>query len=136
MRDQAAAKLGLAYGEVSVSPVPLQSANKRGNKFGAVKVESVDGTFHSKKEYRDWLDLKLREAAGEISKLRRQVRFSLFDPGGACRGEHFGTYKADFVWRDKRGDLVVADSKGHKTREWKRIQQLMLACHNIVVREL
>lgn len=115
----------------SVSTVPLKFAEKRGNKFGAVRVESEYGKFDSKKEYRDYMDLRARETAGEIKDLRRQVRFSLYGPGG----EHIAVYTADFVFlRD--GKRVVADSKGHKTREWGRTKKLMQACHSIEVLEL
>lgn len=110
------------------------------SKHGAVKVYLPGGKekFDSKLEYRVWLDLQFREKAGEIRDLRRQVRFSLFAPGG----EHLGTYCADFVFEEHVGPYwptVVADAKSAHTRRlpgWERIKRLMVACHRIVVREL
>ena len=110
------------------------------SKHRAVKT-MVDGErFDSKLEARVWCDLKLREAAGEIRDLRRQVRFSLFANGG----EHLGTYAADFVFEfrfhpDRDWLRVVADAKSPHTRKlpgWNKIKRLMMACHSIEVKEL
>ena len=131
MREQAARALGLQYGEAKIAPIPLATGKPKVNKYHAIKVESTEGKFDSKREYRHWQELKLREAAGEIKDLRRQVRFSLFGPGGI----HIAVYTADFVFT-RDGKRVVADSKGHKTREWKRTKKLMMACHGIGVIEL
>lgn len=130
MREQAAQKLGLMYGEATCTQNASPKTQKA-NKYGAVKVDAAEGKFDSKREYRHWQELKLREAAGEIKDLRRQVKFSLYGPGG----EHVAVYTADFVWMEK-GKRVVADSKGHKTREWKRTKKLMRSCHSIEVMEL
>lgn len=94
--------------------------------------------FHSKKEMRCYLIQKRRVEAGEITNLRLQVKFALFDPGENCRGEHIGTYRADFTWKEA-GKLVVADAKSRYTRtlrDWPRTKALMRACHGIEVREL
>ena len=123
--------------------------NPKLSKHRAVKTV-VDGlTFDSKLEARVWGELKLRQFAGEIRKLRRQVRFSLFAPGG----EHLGTYAADFVFDEieyvpnspdnsdwhSRWHRVVADAKSPHTRKlpgWSKIKRLMMACHSIAVLEL
>lgn len=94
--------------------------------------------FDSKHEYKCYRDLQLRELAGEIEGLRCQVKFSLFDAGGHCRGEHIATYRADFVYREK-GVLKVADAKSEKTRrlrDWPRTKALLKACHGYEVVEL
>lgn len=114
-------------------------AGKR-SKHGAVKT-AVDGErFDSKLEAKIWADLKLAEATGNIRHLRRQVKFSLFAPGG----EHLGTYTADFVydvapWNGLGWHRRVADAKSAHTRKlpgWNRTKTLMMACHNIDVLEL
>jgi len=99
----------------------------------------VDGVkFASGLEAQLWVDYRLLEKAGQIRNLRRQVRFSLFANGG----EHIGTYKADMVFEELREGVwkrVVSDVKSEHTRNlpaWARTKKLMLACHNISVREL
>ena len=54
---------------------PSQKAWK--NKYRAQPVVTDEGRFASKKEYADWCALKLREKAGLISHLERQVKFPL-----------------------------------------------------------
>lgn len=113
------------------------------NKFGAKSLKFVmpNGDvvrFDSKHEYAEYQKLALREKAGEISGLRVHVRFSLFDAGDNCRGEHFGCYTADFTFREN-GKLVVADAKSPPTRarrDWKRTKQLLKSCHGHEVIEL
>lgn len=108
-------------------------------KHGARKAFYDGQWFDSKLEARVWQDLKLWEKAGEIRKLRRQVKFSLFMHGG----EHYGVYRADFVYEKHTMQLgfqrVVADAKSPHTRKlqaWQKVKRLMLACHNIGVQEL
>jgi len=129
----------LGFGQDGKSPQTGQKPPQR-SKHGAVKIASDDGKFDSKLEARCWQSLKFKQLAGEIKGLRRQVRFSLFAPGG----EHLGTYKADFVWlepttEDVAWKRVVADAKSKYTRKlpwWERTKTLMLACHGITVLEL
>jgi hypothetical protein len=112
---------------------------KKKSKYLNVPVFVGKDRFPSTKEYETYLTLQDRETRGEISELRRQVKFSLFDPGGRCRGEHMFTYRADFVWRERDGALVVADAKSEKTRklrDWPRTKAMMRACHSIEVLEL
>ncbi len=99
------------------------------NKYRAQRT-TVDGiTFDSKKEARRWQELKLLERAGEISELRRQVKYNLYAghkrfivdcaepilirstryPNG--RGV---TYVADFVYTEN-GQQVIEDTKGMDT---------------------
>lgn len=100
----------------------------------------VDGMrFASQLEELIWRELQLRQKAGEIVGLRRQVPFSLFAGGG----EHIGVYRADFVFDEKGQDgafkRVIADAKSEHTRTlaaWRRTLKLMMACHGIAVREL
>lgn len=100
---------------------------KRANKFGAVAVV-VDGVrFDSKIEARRWEDLRIMERAGEISNLRRQVRFSL-DVGTTT----IGHYVADFVYHLPNGERIIEDVKGHQTELFKRSAKHMAAQGNPV----
>lgn len=98
------------------------------NKYGAVRVQSDDGTFDSKAELRRWCDLKILERAGEISNLERQVRFPI-----AINGVHVCDYIADFVFFE-RGARVVEDKKGVQTDVFRLKAKLMKALYNIEVR--
>lgn len=105
--------------------------DKRRSKYNAQRTE-VDGiTFDSKKEAARWEELQLMLRAGEITELRRQVAFGL-----TVNGELVGTYKADFVYRDKRGKRVVEDVKGLRTDVYLLKRRLMLACHGIEIQEV
>lgn len=87
-----------------------------------------DGRFDSKLEYNQWLVLKLRQKAGEISGLERQKSFDLIVNGvKICR------YVADFVYIE-RGQQIVSDAKGILTPEFKLKAKLMRAIYNITVR--
>lgn len=138
MREQVVRKLAEIKAPVRTVKCADDPEPAKPNKYKAVALV-VDGErFDSKREYRAYLALVVREKAGEISGLRRQVRFSLFDPGKQCRGEHWATYRADFVWTEK-GKIVVADAKSHYThnlRGWARTKSMMRACHNHEVVEL
>lgn len=98
----------------------------RRHKYGAVAT-TVDGIkFASKKEAKRWQELKLLEKAGHITNLKRQVRYKL---------QMETVYVADFVYDWTYGDgHVVEDSKGFKTREFKRKAKLMKQQHGIDVR--
>ena len=98
-----------------------------GNKYRAQPVVTEEGRFASKKEYRDWQELKLREKLGLISHLERQKAFDL-----GVNGHHVCRYVADAVYFEN-GRRVVADSKGVLTPEFKLKARLMKAVLNIDV---
>lgn len=96
------------------------------NKYFA-KAVRVDGEYYASiKEYRRYKVLELLERAGEITELKRQVRYLLIpsqfemitDPATGRRKrvcvERECNYVADFVYKDKAGELVVEDCKGYK----------------------
>ena len=90
------------------------------NKYHAKKTE-IDGiTFDSKKESRDYLQLKHLEDVGAIQNLRRQVSFELQPKFTNNKGEHVRAinYVADFVYKQD-GKTYVQDSKGVKTDVFK-----------------
>lgn len=86
--------------------------------------------FDSQREYRRWLELVELQAAGRITGLRRQVPFILHAKGGVaiCR------YVADMVYVE-RGERVIEDVKGRKTRMYLLKRKWMLAEHGITIRE-
>lgn len=118
------------------------------NKYKNTKVV-VDGiTFDSKKEAARYKELKLLEAAGEISNLERQVKFVLIptqrEPdfvgvrGGIKKGkviEKECSYLADFVYiRD--GEVIVEDTKGIRTKDYIIKRKLMLYLLGIRIQEI
>lgn len=103
------------------------------SKYGARKTV-IDGiTFDSAKEARRWAELRLLERAGEIEGLVRQVKFELIPANDRFRA---CTYIADFVYMDKDGHLVVEDTKGYRTAEYRIKQKLMYDRHRIEIQEV
>jgi hypothetical protein len=101
-----------------------------GRKYRNVPTE-VDGIlFASKREARRWSELRLMERAGYITELQRQVRFPL-----DVNGQPICHYVCDFQYR-RNGELVVEDSKGVRTPEYKLKAKLMKAVHQIQIVEV
>lgn len=105
------------------------AGSRRSGKYNAVGVRTEEGYFDSKTEYNRWLALKLLLRAGEIADLQRQVPYSL-DAGGI----HIAKYIADFVYTQD-GKVVVEDSKGFKTPEYRQKKRLMKEIHGIEILE-
>lgn len=118
------------------------------SKYNNRKVRRDGLTFDSKKEHKRYNELLLLEQAGEIKKLRRQVKFLLIptqrEPkiigprGGVKNGkllERECAYIADFVYTEN-GKIVVEDTKGLRTKDYIIKRKLMLYVHNIRVREV
>lgn len=104
----------------------------------------VDGiTFDSRKEANRWMELKLLERAGEISHLKRQVKYELIpaqkDYDWESKKdkvvERACTYIADFVYEEK-GETIVEDTKGFKTPDYIIKRKLMLYVHGIRIKEV
>lgn len=110
------------------------------NKFGAKKIRTSDGVFHSKKEYDRWRELKLYELAGAITRLQRQVEYEIIPAhyetvnGKRKCIERKASYIADFVYL-LDGKLVVEDTKGFKTPEYILKRKLMLEKYGIRIKE-
>lgn len=111
-------------------------------KYRNTKVE-VDGlAFHSKREAKRWQELRLLEAAGQISLLGRQTPFQFPIDGVPMRYVNNNrqgrivTYVADFTYVDGLGRAVVEDAKGFPTPDYKLKRALMLAVHGIRVIEI
>lgn len=120
----------------------------QGNKYNNKKAEADGLVFDSVRERNRYLELKLMERAGDISDLRRQVKFTLIDTqrepdtqgprGGIKRGkviEKETAYIADFVYTEN-GETVVEDAKGVKTPEYIIKRKLMLERYGIRIKEI
>lgn len=123
------------------------------NKYGNKKTQTPDGeVFDSSKEAKRWTILKLLEAAGEITDLKRQVKYQLLPPqyeaipkytkdGSRVKDkmvliERELSYIADFVYFDKRlNETIVEDVKGVRTKEYLIKRKLMLYFHGIKIKE-
>lgn len=120
------------------------------NKFRAKKT-IVDGMkFDSKKEYIRYKELQKLQEEGQITELKRQVKYVLIptqrsnkelDKYGKFKVlERECNYKADFVYRDKEGNLHVEDTKGCKKGSSYELyvikRKLMLKVHGIRIEEV
>ena len=87
----------------------------------------IDGiTFDSKKESQRYIELKRRQAIGEISGLELQPPF-LLQEGFTRDNKKYRpiTYVADFKYVEN-GKVIVEDVKGFKTPEYKIKKKLLL----------
>ena len=112
------------------------------NKYHSNKAYAGGYVFDSRKEARRYNELKWLEQIGDISDLRRQVKFVLIpaqreqDTKGARGGIKKGKIIADFVYKDKDGNYVVEDTKGFKTPEYILKRKMMLYFHGIKIKEV
>jgi len=102
--------------------------NGKKTKYNNKKVV-VDGLkFDSKKEAKRYMELKILQAAGEISELKMQVPFQL----SVCK------YIADFSYM-RNGKLVVEDVKSKATKRlstYRLKKKMMLTELNLDVKEV
>lgn len=109
------------------------------NKYQAQKCEFNGEKFDSRKELQRYLELRLLERSGQITDLKRQVKFELIPaqkgPKGKCL-ERAVTYIADFVYQDENGRTVVEDTKGIKTKEYVIKRKLLLWRYGIRIEEI
>lgn len=107
------------------------------SKYHARKIVREGMAFDSVKEYNRYCELRLIEKSGAITDLKRQVKFVLL-PVQRVDGkvvERACTYIADFVYKE-RGETVVEDVKGVKTKDYVIKRKLMLYIHGIKVKEV
>ena len=111
---------------------------------------TVDGeTFDSLKEYERFCELRLLQRAGKITDLQRQVKYVLIptqrEPdtigvrGGVKKGkviEQECAYLADFVYVNDKGETIVEDTKGCRTKDYIIKRKLMLYVHGIRIQEI
>ena len=125
----------------------------RYSKFNNKKVVNRFGEFDSVREYNRYLILREMQITGEISTLRRQVKFILIPDQyeesldrfkkGPKKGEKKPgrllerecSYIADFVYIEA-GKTVVEDAKGFRTPDYIIKRKLMLERYGIQIREV
>lgn len=118
------------------------------NKYYAKRVEYDGIVFDSKKEMHRYLELKILEKSGEITDLKRQVKFVLIPeqreistetytkgpkkgqakPGKVIEKEC--AYYADFCYK-YGANYVVEDVKGIMTKDFIIKRKLMLSVYGI-----
>ena len=124
----------------------LVNQQKKANKLNAVKT-NIDGLkFDSKSEAKRYTELKMLQAAGEISDLKTQVKFVLIPSQKGEDGkviEKECSYIADFVYYDNRANkTIVEDVKGYVNpasstyAKFVIKRKLMLYIHGIRVTEV
>lgn len=120
------------YHEGTLPPQKLPAPKRP--KYGNRKVTDENGDEHaSTKQYRRWQELTLRERAGDIRALRREVPFAL-----VVNGILVCTYVADHVFEEGAA-TIVEDVKSPPTRkkpEYRIKLKLMQAIHGIQIREV
>lgn len=114
------------------------------NKSTKATIDGKETTFDSGKEKTRYNKLKLRELAGEISSLKRQVKFTLIPAQYAevndkrtCI-EKSVSYYADFTYIEN-GKLVVEDVKSKVTKSLPAYilkRKMMLYFHSIQIKEV
>lgn len=108
--------------------IHMPRPRKPRSKYGAVAVV-IDGQhFDSMAEAKRWETLRLHERIGEISNLRRQVRYPL-----TVNSILVGHYKADFVYVEN-GAEVIEESKGFFDTAAKLRIRLFEAIYGVTVR--
>ena len=95
--------------------------------------------YRSKRERDRHQDLLLRQRAGEIAGLVREVAFVLA-PGVKIEGEKRARpalrYYADFAYSTADGRIVIEDAKGRATELYRAKKHLMATVHGIHVVEV
>lgn len=110
-------------------PAEAYAAPKR--KFGNIPVV-IDGIlFPSTLEGARYNELKTMALSGEIVGFERQKTYNI-----EVNGQHICQYRADFVVEYPDGTLVVEDTKGVLTPEYKIKSKLMLAVLGIKIKEI
>ncbi len=99
----------------------------------------------SKREANYWLSLKAREKSGEITDLRRQVRFPLYttevvrikdsDHIGQIALVQVAEYVADFTYISGNG-LNVVDAKGKRTQMYALKKKWLELQSGVIIEEV
>jgi hypothetical protein len=108
------------------------------SKYRNVKVEINGEKFDSKREANYWVGLKMREKAGEISTLARQVSYDLecptHNPDECVVVAH---YIADFRYYEIATKTVhVVDAKGKRTAMYALKKKWLELQDGIVIEEV
>lgn len=123
---------------------------KMRSKYGNKKAKANGKVFDSRRERNRYYTLQVLEKAGEISDLKQQVPFELIPAIYETVEVQLKTktkqvqklvqraahYVADFVYKDKDGNIVVEDSKGYRTKEYELKKKMMRAFLGITIKEV
>lgn len=98
------------------------AAIEKPSKYRNVRCEVNGEKFDSKREAAYWQELLLREKAGQITDVKRQVPFDLHCPSHHGAAFVVARFVADFTFRDvdpegDYGRLHIADVKGGKVTQ-------------------
>jgi dsDNA-binding SOS-regulon protein len=99
-------------------------------KYRAIRSEADGIWFPSKKERDRYAALKLLERAGKITDLTLQPSFTL-----TVNAIKVATYRADFQYTTKTGEVIIEDVKGMKTPVYKLKKKMVEAQYGIKVTE-
>lgn len=123
---------------------------KRKAKYGSKKVTFDGLEFDSKKEMYRYIRLKSMQEEGLISDLRMQVPYEIIPAVYEEETVQLKTkvktvtkcvqratyYLADFVYKDKDGNVVVEDAKGMRTEKYLLKKKMMRAFLGISIKEV
>ena len=102
---------------------------KKESKYKAIPI-TIDGIyFHSTKEGNRYVQLRFKQKMGLISDLKLQVPFELIIDGNLIE-----KYIADFTYIEN-GLFIVEDTKGVKTKDYKRKKKWMENIYQIKIKE-
>lgn len=119
---------------VGARKVTFGTSPKYHNKPTTCVIAGQVVSFDSIREAKAYADLKMRELAGRVRKIERQVRFNI-----PVKEKIVCFYRADFVFEEYEHGVwkvVIADAKGFATPVYKLKKKLMLAALGIEIREL
>jgi len=110
---------------------------KAQSKYRNVQTVADGLKFDSKREADYWMGLRLRERAGEITELQRQVDLPLTCPskekdGTATVVAHF---RADYIYLEN-GITHVVDAKGKRTRMYDLKKKWLFLQSGIEIEEV
>jgi hypothetical protein len=106
-------------------------------KYSSRKTVVDNINFSSKREANRYVELKLLQKAGLISNLSLQPEFML-QPGFEKNGKRYRPirYIADFRYFDERGNDIVEDTKGVRTKVYRLKKKLFeYRYRNLTIRE-
>lgn len=123
---------------MSAADYRAQRAAEPRNKYGAEPVV-VDGIrFDSKREARRWHILRLREKAGEIEDLQRQVVLILHGKDDVLRTRTGQPMRitVDFSYVERATGLrIYEDAKGKPTRDYE-VRRSVAEAQGVKIREV
>lgn len=117
-----------------LNPHIMEGKGKKKAKYNNVKVVFDGITFDSQKECNRYINLRALQSAGEITDLQVHVSFRL-----ESNDIKLCSYEADFVYKNKQGELVVEDVKSSITKRlavYRMKKKMMLAQYKIEIKEV